>query len=981
MIFTLRPSKATTSKPESPSGSSRYGRTVRLTLVQFWILPLIAAVFPFLLARTGKLVTNRWNEGQPIASQTSFEIVGEGTNTANSNRFDESSSPTSHLQHQNQPIDTENSSKNGRKCVKEPSEQTKRRVLAKQDRKPFPLPILPEGKKPPRAKYTTKCFVEVNEKTAKKKGMQLLQLPLDELQNSPQYQADADSIVHSSAENVPGGQRQWSQNRINVHLHHPPSLESEQSIEAKDGADELPGHGCNCARNGNSTRDVENEEDDAIYQPAGQHLLIDIRHVDSSFLWDISRLAHAMVRVTELSKLTLLSYHCHELQPPMGVSCMGVLLESHISLHTWPEAGVMVLDLFTCGSSSLLPLLPTIEQLFAVPSNRSEDQPYSSSVPPKKPVMRWLHKKRGFRFPPPLASETVDSTVPSTALAGMPAELGHKSVDLEAYLLGWSGYEEKILLANVRTEFQHVQIYKASLTASAARDDKARKGPPTPAAALSLSAAGTNKLLYLDGVMRSSLQGLEAYHETLVQPALFMAQANQASRSETGGTRSLRVAILGGGEGATLREVLKHEAVKQVVMIEQDGQLVTLAKQYLPEWNDCSFLSAGDSPLNCFDDPRVTLYLEDAFSWFIERHGPDSSPSKNEDKFDVVLLDALDPSSMVGFADSQIVNDFFYALTHSLNEQDGGILVSQAGKLELAAKKASRQHTDHILHTFASLIQQHARAGVNMEMKTYDDGAHSQLLGPWEFRLAALRNGNPQDRVTWSDDFTPAWMNIQMERRTVSTKDDGRENREPLFRNFDEATFATLAYPSRVVQDNFCRYHQTDGVKDWICPSSGRRVALPENVGGLILSPRQIDLMRRTTHAKSKMDAILSGCRATDNDEKLDGGEADQAFSPCRLVVSTEDSHHLGPGASFLESGNRSAFFHPYADRNYLTWVAGNPTPMRKNESLHFVFGTVPTVLEYQSHLAQSAHEVDSLCPTTDFSAVPTSQAAVECES
>ncbi|EEC49071.1 predicted protein, partial [Phaeodactylum tricornutum CCAP 1055/1] len=80
----------------------------------------------------------------------------------------------------------------------------------------------------------------------------------------------------------------------------------------------------------------------------GQHLLVDIENVDASFLNSAHQLAFAMVDVIEMSGLTLLSYHCHGLEP-IGVSCVGVLLESHVSFHTWPIEGVITLDLFTCG--------------------------------------------------------------------------------------------------------------------------------------------------------------------------------------------------------------------------------------------------------------------------------------------------------------------------------------------------------------------------------------------------------------------------------------------------------------------------------------------------------------------------------------------------------------------------------------------------------------------------------------------------------
>jgi hypothetical protein len=67
--------------------------------------------------------------------------------------------------------------------------------------------------------------------------------------------------------------------------------------------------------------------------PAGQHLLMDLMNVEAEFLNSEQRLADAMVQSIKTAGLTLLSYHCHSLLPA-GVSCVGVLLESHISFHT-----------------------------------------------------------------------------------------------------------------------------------------------------------------------------------------------------------------------------------------------------------------------------------------------------------------------------------------------------------------------------------------------------------------------------------------------------------------------------------------------------------------------------------------------------------------------------------------------------------------------------------------------------------------------
>jgi S-adenosylmethionine decarboxylase proenzyme len=152
----------------------------------------------------------------------------------------------------------------------------------------------------------------------------------------------------------------------------------------KDGKQE-----CSRSASGNAienkiANDTKGDED--AHHPAGQHLLVDIKNVDGTFLNSELRLAEAMISVVDESKLTLLSYHCHKLIP-MGVSCVGVLLESHISFHTWPAEGVITLDLFTCGSGELVPVLPIVERLFAVPIEGEEED---------APLTVWSHKLRGF---------------------------------------------------------------------------------------------------------------------------------------------------------------------------------------------------------------------------------------------------------------------------------------------------------------------------------------------------------------------------------------------------------------------------------------------------------------------------------------------------------------------------------------------------------------------------------------------------------
>ena len=125
--------------------------------------------------------------------------------------------------------------------------------------------------------------------------------------------------------------------------------------------------------------------------------------------------------------------------------------------------------------------------------------------------------------------------------------------------------------------------------------------------------------------MQSTSKGERAYHESLVHPAM-LAHPNPN-----------RVAIIGGGEGATLREVLKHNTIKEAIMIEIDKEMVSVSHQHLRDWSDCSDL-VGSSKW-CGDDPRAKIFYEDALAWFIDRYYDKNNIT--DDYLDIIIMDAL----------------------------------------------------------------------------------------------------------------------------------------------------------------------------------------------------------------------------------------------------------------------------------------------------------------------------------------------------
>jgi spermidine synthase len=150
------------------------------------------------------------------------------------------------------------------------------------------------------------------------------------------------------------------------------------------------------------------------------------------------------------------------------------------------------------------------------------------------------------------------------------------------------------------------------------------------------------KTLIIDGKIQSTEKDEYIYHETLVHPLLLNIKSVE------------KVLILGGGEGATLREVLKYKELKEAVMVDIDSDVIDFAKRYLQEWHKGSFY-----------DSRARIIIDDGYEFV----------KKTNEKFDAIILDLTDPQK-----DSPSVKlytkEFYEILKNKLRE--GGGIVTQA---------------------------------------------------------------------------------------------------------------------------------------------------------------------------------------------------------------------------------------------------------------------------------------------------------------
>lgn len=147
------------------------------------------------------------------------------------------------------------------------------------------------------------------------------------------------------------------------------------------------------------------------------------------------------------------------------------------------------------------------------------------------------------------------------------------------------------------------------------------------------------RVLTLDDLMMTT-EGDEFHYHEMIAHIPMMHHKNPES-----------VLVIGGGDGGTVREVLKHKSVKKVVLCEIDGMVIDACKEFLPT------ISCGLS------DPRVEIKVEDAIEFIKDK--------KNE--YDIILIDSTDP---MGPGEGLFTEEFYTNVKNSLKE--GGIVAAQS---------------------------------------------------------------------------------------------------------------------------------------------------------------------------------------------------------------------------------------------------------------------------------------------------------------
>ncbi len=332
-------------------------------------------------------------------------------------------------------------------------------------------------------------------------------------------------------------------------------------------------------------------------EPAlGRHLVVEYFDCDPERINDVPYIEKAMVEAAEEAGATIINSTFHHFSP-FGVSGVVVIQESHLAIHTWPEYGYASVDIYTCGE----PVDPWKAYNYLKEKFGSA---HSSVIEMLRGQPSQLEKKD---YEPAQPVEMLD-----------PAKLSPEFkrhvwfTDRDEYI-ALSLRHTGDRLYRVRSPYQLVEVYQTY---------------------------AYGKMLACDGMVMTTEGDEYVYHEMIAHvPLLLKPDAR-------------RVLIIGGGDGGAAREVLRHDHIEEVVMVEIDEKVIEAARLHFPQL------------ASAFDHPKLHLIIGDGVEYV--QQAPDGA-------FDVVIVDSTDP---VGPAQGLFTESFYRNVYRILTPE--GVMVTQS---------------------------------------------------------------------------------------------------------------------------------------------------------------------------------------------------------------------------------------------------------------------------------------------------------------
>ena len=325
----------------------------------------------------------------------------------------------------------------------------------------------------------------------------------------------------------------------------------------------------------------------------GRHILVEFVGCSSEVLDDVSKIEKGMVEAAQSAGATVINTSFHHFSP-FGVSGVVVIQESHLAIHTWPEYQYAAVDLFTCGD--------TVDPWISFDHLKQVFQAQNHSALEMRRGSLSLLNRSDFK---PVQDRS-DSEVKGPQYT---RNLWFTDKDEnQALSLRYSGD----VLFDEKSPYQQVRVFDTH---------------------------SYGKMLAIGNMIMCTERDEFHYHEMIVHPALQLLKTPR------------KVLVIGGGDGGTVREVLKYPTIEKVVMVEIDEAVVRSSKQYLP------------TIASQFGNPKLELRIGDGISYVAQAF---------EESFDAIIVDGSDP---VGPAKGLFTHAFYANCFRALKAT--GVLVTQ----------------------------------------------------------------------------------------------------------------------------------------------------------------------------------------------------------------------------------------------------------------------------------------------------------------
>jgi spermidine synthase len=304
-------------------------------------------------------------------------------------------------------------------------------------------------------------------------------------------------------------------------------------------------------------------------KPTGRHIIAEFIYCSKSILNDIKRIEEILESGIKECGLDLKKIDSYQFDP-VGVTSIAIIGESHIAIHTYPEALHASVDIFTCasGSEASFKLLNFLKNKFRPKSIRN------------------IEVTRG--NPLEIASnDWITSFSPD-------------SVEVR--------YHVKRRFLDKKSKYQHIEIIENE---------------------------NYGRMLFLDKDPQVAEKDVHIYNETIVPPFV----KSKAYMNN--------VAILGGGDGGVLNEILKANP-KSVVLVDIDEEVIKYSKKFL-------------RPIckNAFDDSRVKIVIDEVNNFLLEKNL----------MFDVIIYDLhMHPEAYVNIDREVYISRLLSRIKKKLNK-------------------------------------------------------------------------------------------------------------------------------------------------------------------------------------------------------------------------------------------------------------------------------------------------------------------------